>query len=157
MSHGHEVADLGTDSARTVGRLPRLRRGGGQRVAGGEADFGVLVCGTGLGMAIAANKVDGVRAVNVTDPEFAKLAREHNDANVVAVSGRFIPERAQRGDRRRVSRHGVRGGDTRGVSTRSPGPSSTKRSGAGIALTHESETKGITTTWHLRYIPDAGP
>src|SRR5690606_10294493 len=63
----------------------------GRSVAAGDAEMGVLVCGTGLGMAIAANKVDGVRAVNVTDPEFAKLAREHNNANVVAVSGRFIP------------------------------------------------------------------
>ena len=51
---------------------------------------GVLVCGTGIGMAIAANKVPGIRAANVTTPEFAKLAREHNDANVVALSGRFV-------------------------------------------------------------------
>lgn len=59
-------------------------------VAQGDVDFGVLVCGTGIGMAIAANKIDGVRAANVTDVEFAKLAREHNDANVVTVSGRFV-------------------------------------------------------------------
>ena len=62
-----------------------------RRVASGEAEFGVLVCGTGIGMAIAANKVAGVRAANVTDPEFARLAREHNDANVVTVSARFVP------------------------------------------------------------------
>ena len=53
--------------------------------------MGVLVCGTGIGMSIAANKVRGVRAANVTLPEFATLAREHNNANVVTVSARFIP------------------------------------------------------------------
>jgi ribose 5-phosphate isomerase B len=63
----------------------------GTAVASGEADFGVLVCGTGIGMAIAANKVDGIRAANITDPEFARLAREHNDANVVTLSARFVP------------------------------------------------------------------
>ena len=92
VSRGHEVVDLGTDSAERSVDYPDYAVAVAKRVAGGEADYGVLVCGTGLGMAIAANKVDGVRAVNVTDPEFAKLAREHNDANVVAVSGRFIPE-----------------------------------------------------------------
>ena len=59
-------------------------------VAAGTAERGVLVCGTGIGMAIAANKVDGVRAANVVTPEFAQLSREHNDANVVTVSGRFV-------------------------------------------------------------------
>jgi len=89
---GHEVADLGTDSADESVDYPDYAIAVGKRVARGDADYGVLVCGTGLGMAIAANKVEGVRAVNVTDPEFARLAREHNDANVVSVSGRFIPE-----------------------------------------------------------------
>ena len=51
----------------------------------------MLVCGTGIGMAIAANKIVGVRAANVTSAEFARLARQHNDANVVTVSGRFVP------------------------------------------------------------------
>jgi len=54
------------------------------------ADFGVLVCGTGIGMAVAANKFRGIRAANITSPEFAALAREHNDANIVTVSGRFV-------------------------------------------------------------------
>jgi len=89
---GHEIADVGTDSAEESVDYPDYAVAVAKKVAGGEADYGVLVCGTGLGMAITANKVDGVRAVNVTDPEFAKLAREHNDANVVAVSGRFVPE-----------------------------------------------------------------
>ena len=65
-------------------------------VAQGEAQRGVLVCGTGIGMAIAANKVDGIRAANVTSPEFAALAREHNDANVVTLSGRFVSDEVNR-------------------------------------------------------------
>ena len=59
-------------------------------VVGGQADFGVLVCGTGIGMCLAANKVHGVRAANVTSVEFAALAREHNNANIVTLSGRFV-------------------------------------------------------------------
>jgi len=90
-SKGYEVDDLGTDSADASVDYPDYALAVGRSVAAGDAEMGVLVCGTGLGMAIAANKVDGVRAVNVTDPEFARLAREHNNANVVAVSGRFIP------------------------------------------------------------------
>jgi ribose 5-phosphate isomerase B len=62
-----------------------------QAVASRAYDLGILCCGTGIGMSIAANKVDGVRAANVTDPEFARLARAHNDANVVTVSGRLVP------------------------------------------------------------------
>ena len=57
---------------------------------------GILVCGTGIGMAVAANKIAGIRAANVTSPLFAALAREHNDANVVAVSGRFVDESVNR-------------------------------------------------------------
>ncbi|MEG1197727.1 MAG: RpiB/LacA/LacB family sugar-phosphate isomerase, partial [Raoultibacter sp.] len=59
-------------------------------VAEGVAERGVLVCGTGLGMAIAADKVAGIRAVNITTPEFAALCRQHNDANVITLSGRFV-------------------------------------------------------------------
>ena len=60
-------------------------------VADGAADYGVLVCGTGIGMAMAADKVPGVRAANIINPEFAALCREHNDANVITLSGRFVP------------------------------------------------------------------
>lgn len=55
-----------------------------------DADFGVLVCGTGIGMAIAANKVRGIRAVNIVREDFAVLSREHNDANIITLSGRFV-------------------------------------------------------------------
>ena len=60
-------------------------------VADGAADYGVLVCGTGIGMAMAADKVPGVRAANIINPAFAALCREHNDANVITLSGRFVP------------------------------------------------------------------
>ncbi|MDZ4179728.1 MAG: ribose 5-phosphate isomerase B [Coriobacteriia bacterium] len=89
---GHEVVDLGTTSADESVDYPDFAAQVGRAVATGTVDRGVLVCGTGIGMAMAANKVDGVRAANITDVDFARLAREHNDANVVAVSGRFVPE-----------------------------------------------------------------
>lgn len=88
---GHDVIDVGTDSAEVSVDYPDFAVAAARAVAARDADFGVLVCGTGIGMAIAANKVAGVRAANVTDVEFARLAREHNDANIVAVSARFVP------------------------------------------------------------------
>jgi ribose 5-phosphate isomerase B len=90
-AQGVEVSDLGTSSGEESVDYPDYALAVGRAVGAGEADFGVLVCGTGIGMAIAANKVDGVRAANVTDPEFARLARQHNNANVLTVSGRFVP------------------------------------------------------------------
>jgi ribose 5-phosphate isomerase B len=60
----------------------------GRAVAAGEADRGILACGTGLGMAIAANKIEGVRAAPIVDLESARLSREHNDANVLALGAR---------------------------------------------------------------------
>jgi ribose 5-phosphate isomerase B len=88
---GHDVTDVGTTDATTSVDYPDFALAVGNAVASGKAEFGVLVCGTGIGMAIAANKVHGVRAANLTTPEFAALAREHNDANVVTVSARFVP------------------------------------------------------------------
>jgi ribose 5-phosphate isomerase B len=88
-AEGHEVVDVGPDSEESVD-YPLYAEAVAGAVADGDADFGVLVCGTGLGMAIAANKVDGVRAVQVSDPEFARMARLHNDANVVTLPGRYI-------------------------------------------------------------------
>lgn len=91
-SEGYEIVDMGTESAELSVDYPDYAEQVARAVAAGTVDRGVLVCGTGIGMAMAANKVDGVRAANVTDPEFARLARQHNDANVVAVSGRFVAE-----------------------------------------------------------------
>lgn len=87
---GIEVKDCGPDNDDRVD-YPDYAEKVAIDVADGNSDFGVLVCGTGIGMAIAANKVDGIRAANVTTVEFAELAREHNDANIVTVSGRFVP------------------------------------------------------------------
>lgn len=89
-ARGYEVIDRGTDSEDSVD-YPDFAQIVAEDVAAGRASFGVLVCGTGIGMAIAANKLDGIRAANVTSADFARLAREHNDANVVTLSGRFVP------------------------------------------------------------------
>jgi ribose 5-phosphate isomerase B len=88
---GYGVTDVGAANAEDSVDYPDFAIQAGRMVACGEADLGVLVCGTGIGMSIAANKVRGVRAANVTTPEFAVLAREHNNANVVTVSARFVP------------------------------------------------------------------
>lgn len=88
-AQGHGAVDRGCDSDASVD-YPDYAALVAADVAGSEAEFGILVCGTGIGMAIAANKVDGIRAANVTTPEFAHLAREHNNANVLTLSGRFV-------------------------------------------------------------------
>lgn len=87
---GHEVVDRGPANDDRVD-YPDYAAPVARDVAAGAADFGVLVCGTGIGMAMAADKVPGVRAANIINPEFAALCREHNDANVIALSGRFVP------------------------------------------------------------------
>jgi ribose 5-phosphate isomerase B len=86
---GHEVSDVGAFSEDSVD-YPLVAEQVGRAVGEGSADIGVLVCGTGLGMAIAANKVRGVRAVQVNTPEFASMARRHNDANLITLAGRSI-------------------------------------------------------------------
>lgn len=88
VEEGHEVVDVGAHSEESVD-YPLYAGPVARAVAAKEADFGILVCGTGLGMEIAANKVHGVRAVQVNDPEFAKMARMHNNANVLTLAGRY--------------------------------------------------------------------
>jgi ribose 5-phosphate isomerase B len=85
---GHEVLDLGTDSEDRVD-YPDFGAAVGRSVAGGDAELGVCVCGSGIGLAIAAYKVPGVRAATVHDVTSAHLAREHNDANVVCIGERL--------------------------------------------------------------------
>jgi RpiB/LacA/LacB family sugar-phosphate isomerase len=85
---GHQVEDLGTDSADVSVDYPVFGLAVGRAVAAGRADRGICVCGTGIGISIAANKVDGVRAALVHDVTTAGLARRHNDANVVCMGGR---------------------------------------------------------------------
>lgn len=94
-AEGHDVVDVGTDSEESVD-YPDYAARAAQMVAAGEADRGVLVCGSGVGVSIVANKVDGVRAVNAHDPEEAEMSRRHNDANVVTLGGRRIrPDEAK--------------------------------------------------------------
>ena len=85
---GHEVVDLGTHSAERVD-YPDFGAAVGRAVAGGEADLGVCVCGSGNGIAMAANKVAGVRAAVAYDATSARLARAHNDANVLCIGERL--------------------------------------------------------------------
>ena len=85
---GHEVVDLGTDSPDVSVDYPDFGLAVGRAVASGEVERGVCVCGTGIGIGIAANKVEGVRAALVHDVTTAGLARRHNDANVVCLGGR---------------------------------------------------------------------
>lgn len=86
---GHDVADLGTDSLDSVD-YPDFGRKVALAVAQGEAERGVLVCGTGQGMAMTANKVDGVRAAVVADPFSAGMAMAHNDARVLCLGERVV-------------------------------------------------------------------
>ena len=88
---GHEVFDLGTMSEERVD-YPDFAVAVARSVAGGEAELGVLVCGSGVGVSIAANKVGGIRAATVHDFTSARLAREHNDANIVCLGARFLGE-----------------------------------------------------------------
>ena len=92
---GHDVVNRGPDTDERVD-YPDFAALVAHDVASGTADRGVLVCGTGIGMAVAANKAHGIRAANVTSPEFAALAREHNDANIVTLSGRFVTDEVNR-------------------------------------------------------------
>lgn len=84
---GHAVTDVGTDGETPVD-YPDYAWRVARAVAGGTHDRGILVCGMGVGMAIAANKVPGVRAVAARDEETARMGRAHNDTNVLALAGR---------------------------------------------------------------------
>jgi ribose 5-phosphate isomerase B len=88
---GHRVVDVGTVYDETDD-YPDFAAQVGRMVAEGQVQRGVLLCGTGTGMAIAANKVRGVRAAAVNSAEEARLSRLHNDANVLALGARFIGE-----------------------------------------------------------------
>jgi ribose 5-phosphate isomerase B len=87
-SAGHEVNDLGTHDGAPVD-YPDYGAAVGRAVVAGDAERGVAICGSGIGIAIAANKVPGVRAATVHDVTSARLSREHNDANVVCLGQRL--------------------------------------------------------------------
>ena len=86
---GHQVVDCGTHGTASVD-YPDLAEQVARSVGRGEAERGLLVCGTGIGMAIAANKVPGIRAANCNDLFAAGLSRGHNDANVLTVGARIV-------------------------------------------------------------------
>jgi ribose 5-phosphate isomerase B len=86
---GHEVLDLGAHSPERVD-YPDFGAAVGRAVVGGDAELGLCVCGSGIGIAMAANKVPGVRAATVHDATSARLTRQHNDANVICLGERLI-------------------------------------------------------------------
>ena len=87
MERGLEVLDLGTHSEESVD-YPVYGRACGEAVASGTADLGIVVCGTGIGISIAANKVKGIRCGLCTSVEMARLTKQHNNANILALGGR---------------------------------------------------------------------
>lgn len=90
VDHGYGVEDCGTYDGEVSVDYPEFGRLVAKKVTGGECDLGVLVCGTGIGISIAANKVRGIRCSLCHDTFSAKMARQHNDANVLAMGARVI-------------------------------------------------------------------
>ena len=88
---GYEVMDVGTDSEERTD-YPIYAKAVAQAVADGKARFGVLICATGIGMSIAANKVKGIRAAHVCSDELVSLSRRHNDANVLCFGSLYTDE-----------------------------------------------------------------
>jgi ribose 5-phosphate isomerase B len=86
------VADAGTDNSADSVDYPDFAERVALLVSHGEVDAGILVCGTGIGISIAANKVPGIRAALVTDVFMARMAREHNNANILVLGGRVLDE-----------------------------------------------------------------
>jgi ribose 5-phosphate isomerase B len=93
VAQGHRVVDLGTSSPDSVD-YPDYAAAVGEAVRTGQAERGLLVCGTGIGMAIAANKVPGIRAAVASDAPTARISRQHNDTNVLTLGARVTPPAA---------------------------------------------------------------
>ena len=89
INEGHEVIDVGCDSPESVD-YPKYGHAVGRTVASGEAERGIAVCGSGIGISIACNKVPGIRAALCTSVEMAEMCRRHNNANVVCMGARMI-------------------------------------------------------------------
>lgn len=89
LEQNYEVEDVGCDDLSSVD-YPSYGVTVGEMVVNGDADFGIVICGTGIGISIATNKVKGVRCALVSDVFTAKLTRQHNDSNVLALGGRVI-------------------------------------------------------------------
>ena len=88
-SLGNEVVDLGTNSADSVD-YPDYAKKVCEEIQKGNSDLGILICGTGIGMSLAANKFEGIRAACVSDVYSAKMSRNHNNANVLCIGARVI-------------------------------------------------------------------
>ena len=88
---GYKVEDIGAFSEESSD-YPDYAFPAATMVAGGKADKGILICGSGIGMCIAANKVKGIRAALVYNEDVARLAGEHNDANIICLPGRYMDE-----------------------------------------------------------------
>ncbi|RYD49386.1 MAG: ribose 5-phosphate isomerase B [Sphingomonadales bacterium] len=86
---GHEVLDLGTNGPESVD-YPDYGYALGKAIEDGRADFGIALCGSGIGISIAVNRVAAARCALVSEPLSASLARQHNDANVIALGARLI-------------------------------------------------------------------
>lgn len=91
LANSMEVEDFGTHSEESMD-YPETGARASRAVAEGNAERGILVCGTGLGMSYVANRFKGVRAALCVNEEFARLSREHNDANILVLAGRFTDE-----------------------------------------------------------------
>lgn len=89
IANGYEAVDFGTDSNASCD-YPDFGIAAAEAVAGGKADFGIVVCTTGIGISIAANKVAGIRCALCSEPLSAKMTRLHNDANMLALGGAMI-------------------------------------------------------------------
>jgi len=88
----YEIIDLGTNSSDSVD-YPEYGIKAGETIASGKADKGIIVCGSGIGISIAANKVKGIRAALCHSVEYAKLSRLHNNANILSMGGRFTDKK----------------------------------------------------------------
>ena len=88
-SKGYEIMNVGTDTLDSVD-YPDIAKKVSEKVLNGEAKFGILICGTGIGISIAANKIKGIRAALCHNEYTAKLSRLHNDANIIALGARVL-------------------------------------------------------------------
>ncbi|MDR3258554.1 MAG: ribose 5-phosphate isomerase B [Fusobacteriaceae bacterium] len=91
IRNGYEIIDKGTNSSEPVD-YPEYGHDVANAIVSHEGDFGIIVCGTGIGISIAANKIKGIRAALCINTTMSKLSREHNDANILALGARIIGE-----------------------------------------------------------------
>lgn len=91
----YEIIDLGTNSEESTD-FPKYGILLGESIQKKEADLGIAICGTGIGISIAANKVKGIMCAKINNEEEAKLAKEHNNANIIALSGKIPLEKAKK-------------------------------------------------------------